>query len=451
MFDFDEKTDAADPANLPAVIDQLGRAFEEFKSKNETEIKEIKAGIKAAPADMGKVEEALTKLHAAKDAMELKLAGEVKARQQLEALLTRPGLGHNGGPALDEAEKQFKSFHAMLKAGTSLDAQAYADYRKSFGPMLRKAEKAISAEEHKALSIGVDPDGGYIVPPDISGRIVTRIFETSPMRSVASVQVIGTDALEGLRDTDEMASGGWVAETANRPETNTAQFAKWRIPVFELFAQPAATQSLLDDNNVDVEGWLAMKVADRLTRVENTAFITGDGVNKPRGIAAYPTAATHDATRPWGTFEHVNTGANGAFLTTAVQADCLFDLIGAFKDAYLANAGWMTRREAITAVRKMKEATTNAYIWQPGLERGRPQQLLGFPVTIAQDMPALGTGSLSMAFGDFREAYQIVDRAGFRTLRDPYTAKPYVRFYTTRRVGGGALQFEAVKFIRFSA
>lgn len=450
LSNYEEKNGTPDAADLPAIIGNLGKAFEEFKSRNEVELKEIKAGVKAAPADLGKIEDALTKLHAAKDAIELKLAGEEKARKQLETLLSRPGFGHNGGPALDDAEKELKSFNAALKPDAAkADAESYAAYRKGFSAFMRKDSRAFTPEEAKALQVGVDPDGGYVVPPTISARIVTRVFETSPMRALASVETIGTDKLEGLRDTDEAASGGWVAETAARTETNTPQIAKWAIPVFEVFAQPAATQQFLDDNTVDGEAWLGRKVADRLTRVENAAFIVGDGINKPRGIAAYPTAATADATRPWGTFEHVNTGANGAFLTTAVQADCLLDLIGAFKDAYLANASWLTRREVITAIRKMKEATTNAYIWQPGLERGRPQQLLGFPVTIAQDMPTLGTGSLSAAFGDFREAYQIVDRAGFRTLRDPYTAKPYVRFYTTRRVGGGALQFEAVKFLRF--
>jgi HK97 family phage major capsid protein len=207
---------------------------------------------------------------------------------------------------------------------------------------------------------------------------------------------------------------------------------------------------LLDDAVLDIEAWLAAKVADRLTRVENTAFITGNGVNKPRGIADYPTAATGDDSRAWGTFEHVATANNGNF-PSSNPADTLFDLVGKFKDAYLANATWLTRREVITLVRKFKESTTNGYLWQPGLQQGRPQTLLGFPVAIAQDMPALATDSLSLAFGDFREAYQIVDRAGFRVLRDPFTAKPYVRFYTTRRTGGGAVQFEAVKFVKFGS
>lgn len=449
MSGFETKTEGtADPAALPKIIGDLGRAFEEFKSKNEHEIKELKAGIKAAPADLSKVEEALTKLHAAKDAIELKIAGQEKAQKQIESLLSRPGFGHNGGPALD-AEKELKAFNAARgQSASPVDPESYDAYRKGFRVFMRKDARAFTPEEAKALQVGVDPDGGYVVPADTAGRIVTRVFETSPMRSIASVATIGTDKLEGLRDTDEAASGGWVAETEARPETGTPQLGKWQIPVFELFAQPAATQQFLDDNVVDGEGWLANKVADRLSRVENAAFVTGNGVNKPFGIAAYPTAATNDAWRAWGTFEHLNTGVNAAF-AASTPADLLFDVVGAVKDAYLANAGWLTRREVITLVRKFKESTTNAYIWQPGLQQGRPQTLLGFPVTIAQDMPALGNGSLSMAFGDFREAYQIVDRAGFRTLRDPYTAKPYVRFYTTRRVGGGAVQFEAVKFVRF--
>ena len=159
--------------------------------------------------------------------------------------------------------------------------------------------------------------------------------------------------------------------------------------------------------------------------------------------------ATADSARTWGQLEHVLSGASADFAASN-PADKLFDLVGAFKDQYLQNARWVTRREVMTKVRKFKESTTNAYIWQPGLQQGQPQLLLGFPVTIAQDMPTLAADSLSMAFGDFR-GYQIVDRIGIRTLRDPYTAKPYVKFYTTARVGGGVVDFEAIKFIKFNS
>jgi HK97 family phage major capsid protein len=436
---------------LPAIIDKLGRAFEEFKSKVETEQREIKAGIKAAPVDLTKVEETLNNLQEAKAAIEARLDAEQKFRVEIEKKLGRPGMGHNGGPSIED---EVKGFRLGLRPGQSIEADGYEAYKGAFGAFLRKNAQVLGAEEVKALSVGSDADGGYLVPADMSGRIVTRVFETSPIRQIASVQSISTDALEGVRDTDEAASGGWVSETGTRAATGTPQVGKWRIPVHEMFAMPEATQQMLDDAAVDIEAWLGRKVADRLTRVENAAFVVGDGVGKPRGLAAYPTAATGDGTRPWGTLEHINTGADGGFLgttsATASPANVLYDLVGAFKDAYLQNARWVTRREVITAIRKFK-LTDGQFIWQPGLILGQPQTILGYPVTIAQDMPALGTASLSMAFGNFAEGYQIVDRQGFRVLRDPFTNKPFVRFYTTRRVGGGVIQFEAIKFLRFAA
>jgi len=439
--------------DVTALVTDLGKAFEEFKSTHEREIKEIKA--KGSPdavttEKLSKIDDALAKLSEAKDAME-------RRADDLEKKLNRPGAG--GGEAGEKREAEVKAFNASLKsfagmygrpAPAEVAGEAYDDYRKGFNAFVRGGDRSFGDAERKAMSVGSDPDGGYLVPADMSGRIVTRVFETSPMRQVASVQVIGTDALEGMVDRNEASSGGWVGETQPRPTTGTPQIGKWRIPVYELFAQPEATQQLLDDANVSVEAWLAGKVADKLTRVENAAFVVGDGANKPRGLFAYDTAATADDARAWGTFEHIATGANGGFAASN-PADKLFDLLGAFKDAYLGNARWVTRREVITLIRKFKESTTGNYLWQPGLQQGQPQTILGYPVTIAQDVPALAAGSLSLGFGDVRETYQIVDRQGFRVLRDPYTNKPFVRFYTTRRVGGGAVQFEAFKFLKFTA
>jgi HK97 family phage major capsid protein len=206
---------------------------------------------------------------------------------------------------------------------------------------------------------------------------------------------------------------------------------------------------MLDDSSLDVEAWLADKLADRFSRLENAAFVLGDGTSQPRGFLTYPTAAITDAARPWGTLEHFGTGVNGDF-APASPADVLMDITTALKAGHLANAGWVTRRSVIARIRKFKESTTNAYLWQPGLQQGQPQTLLGFPVTLAEEMPALAAGSLSLAFGDFREGYQIVDRVGVRTLRDPFTAKPFVKFYTTKRVGGGVVNFDAIKLIRFA-
>lgn len=439
---------------ITETIDALGRAFEEFKSANDANLKNRDV---VTEEKLARLNTALDAAQAAKDAFEAKQAALVQRQDDLEKRMNRPGFGHNSG-ADAAVEAELKSFNTSLKSFAGLyqrpvPTEATADdltvYKKGFNKFVRGGERAFSDEaERKAMSVGSDPDGGYLVTPDVSGRIVTRVFETTPMRQIADVQVISTDALEGIEDKDEAASGGWVAESGTRGTTGTPQLAKWRIPVHEMFAQPYATQQLLDDAVVDVEAWLATKVGDKLSRVQNDAYLNGTGVGQPRGLTTYTTAATADATRTWGQFEHVATGVSADF-AASTPADILFDLIQAFKDAYLANARWMTRREVIGKIRKFKESTTNAYMWQPGLQQGQPQVILGYPVTVSQDMPALAGSSLSLAFGDFKQAYQIVDRQGFRTLRDPYTNKPFVQFYTTARTGGAAIQFECVKFIKF--
>ena len=437
---------------VKGLIKQQGEAWEAFKgtmAELEGQVKKLGSADALTEQKLAKIDEALGKAAEAKDALEARLLAAEKK-------LGRPGMGHNGGPDMDA---EVKSFNALAAAAASVkgrpvpapvDADGVAAYKQGFRAFLRKDERALGQDEVKALQVGSDPDGGYLVPADMTGRIIAKVFETSPMRSICNVVQISTDALEGIADTNEFSSGGWVSETGTRSETNTAQLGKWRIPVWELYVEPRATQQLLDDAALDIEGWMTAKIADKLSRVQNAAFVNADGVNKPRGLTSYTTAATADSSRSWGTLEHIATANNGAF-PTSNPADKLFDLVGAFKDQFLANARWLTTREVMTAVRKFKESTTNGYIWQPGLQQGQPQQLLGYPVTIAQDMPALATDSLSMAFGDFNEAYQIVDRIGIRTLRDPYTAKPYVKFYTTVRVGGGVVNFEAVKFIKFGS
>ncbi len=440
-----------DVTEIKGLIEAQGKTFEEFKKVND----EVQASVKKlGSADtlleekLEKLGESLDKLDAAKTALEKAQTARI---DDLEKRLNRP----RGGD--DDAEaKAVDAFNLDRKAAAlasgrpqpaSIDAAQFAAYREVHVKYLRSGKEMLDADEFKAMSVGIDSDGGYLVTPDTSGRIVRKVFDLSPIRQIAAVQAIGTDALEGISDTGE-AGVGWVSETGTRAVTSTPQIGKWRIPVEEMYAMPEATQKLLDDANVDVEAWLADKVAERLARLEGTAFVTGDGVGKPRGFTTYTTSATGDSTRTWGTLEHVNTGQASAFATSN-GGDVLFDVVGAFKDPYLNGARWVTRREVVTAVRKLKESTTNAYMWQPGLQQGQPQMLLGFPVTIAQDMPALASGSLSMALGNFGIGYQVVDRQGIRVLRDPFTNKPYVRFYTTRRVGGDVVQFEAIKFVRF--
>jgi HK97 family phage major capsid protein len=220
--------------------------------------------------------------------------------------------------------------------------------------------------------------------------------------------------------------------------------AKIRIPVHEIYAKSRATQKLLDDAKIDVESWLASKVATAMLVKENHAFINGDGNGKPRGLLSYPTVAGDDV--EWGKLEHVLSGEDGAF----IDGDVLIDVSSRLKPGYLDGAVWLMSRTAQMAVRKLKDKVTGSYLWQPALLSGAPNTLLGHPVVVADDMPAFAKGSLSVAFGNFQHAYQIVDHSGMHVLRDPYSAKPYVEFYTTRRVGGDVVNFEAVKLIKFS-
>lgn len=434
-----------DLSELKKAIESQGIAWEEFKKANDALIKG-----KAEGKAVGDLEQKVALISADLDKL-----GEAKSKlEETLVKLQRSGLGS------DETDKdvklEVKSFNEMRRANAQagasvveLDADGVAAYKSAFWTLLRKGNMAaLSSEEQKALQAGVDSDGGYLLPAPTAGRIVKKIYELSPIRAISNVMQISTDALEGVADLDE-ASFGWVAETGARTTTNTPTVGKYRIEAAEMYAAPKATQKLLDDAAVDVESWLAAKVADKFARVEGAAFITGTGVGQPRGFSTYTTAATADATRTWGQLEHVKTGANGAFHTTG--ADPLFDLIAAFKPAYLQNAKWVTLRSVVAAIRKFKTSTTSEYIWQPGLQAGQPDKLLGYPVVLAQDMPAIATDSLSMALGDFAEGYQVVDRIGVRTLRDPYTDKPYVVFYSTKRVGGGVVNFEAIKFIKFSA
>lgn len=427
--------------NLKQVIDNLGKAFEEFKSTNEAQMAELKKGQKDPL-----LEEKLTKLSARIDELQAQ-------KDELEKKFNRPSFG---GAANDDEAKGLVIFNREIKAfaqekGRSqpvdVTVDEYRAYKTAFVNVLRKGGQQMTDAERKALSVGSDADGGYLVPADVSGRIVTRLFDLSPIRSIASVQTISSDRLEGIEDTDE-ASAGWVGETGTRSDTNTPKVGKYEIPAYEMYAQPKATQKLLDDAAVDVEAWLSGKVTDKFARTEGAAFVNGNGVEKPRGFTSYSTAATADSSRAWGTLEHVKTGVNADFAASN-PADHLFDLEAAFKPGYLADASWVTRRSVLVKVRKFKGSDNN-YLWQPGLAAGKPATLIGYPIVMAEDMPTLAAGSLSMALGNFKLGYQIVDRLGIRVLRDPFTDKPFVKFYTTKRTGGAVVNFETIKFINFS-
>lgn len=452
---------------LKETLDKLGTAFGEYKSEMDKVIAKsnpdtLKATIGAEVKDilqkskLDNIQQTLDDLTGKRDDLEKRIKLEKEERENLERKFNL--LRVQGDKPLDDKEEKARvDFNVQVKShaikmGRSQPAdfniEEYRAYKNAVNAYFRKGQQMLTSEEVKAMQVGIDSDGGYLVYADLTGRIVTRLFDLSPIRGIANVQVIGSDALEGVEDLNE-ADAGWVGEVAARTETNTPGLGKYRIEAMEMYAKPKASQKLLDDSSVDIENWLGMKVADKFGRLEGAAFVAGATPTRPRGFTSYTTVATADASRAWGQLEHVKTGANGTFHTT--QADPLFDLISAFKPGYLAQANWVTRRSVMNLIRKFKTTTTLEYIWQPGLQLGQPDRLLGYPIVMAEDMPTLATGSNSMALGNFQLGYQIVDRLGVRVLRDPYTDKPFVQFYTIKRTGGAVVQFEAIKFINFAS
>lgn len=387
-------------------IDAVASAFEEFKKLNDKALQELKTkGFESA-----ETKQAVERANAEID----RLNAEVKA--------TRAAMNRGGTAAQDQGNQ-----------GEEAKARKAA-----FLKFARKGEGALSVEEVKALSTGSDPDGGYLVTPEMSSEIVKKVYESSPMRQLASVVSISSNQFEIIEDLGEF-DASWVGETGTRSESNTSELKKLVLPVHEIFAKPKATQQMLDDAGLNVEAWIAEKVSDKFARSEATAFISGNGVGKPRGILSYASGTTG-----WNDLQQVVSGSAAAF-----TADGLLDLVYSLKAPYKANAKFLMKRASVAAVRKLKDSQ-NQYLWAPGIEAGQPDMLLGFGIVEADDMEAIAANALVAAFGDFKAGYQIVDRIGIRTLRDPFSSKPYVEFYTTKRVGGGVKNFEAIKIQKLS-
>ena len=295
---------------------------------------------------------------------------------------------------------------------------------------------------------GVTPqDGGYAVPREIDAVIDGLLKLVSPIRQIANVVKVGSAGYRKLVTQNGVASG-WVAENAARPETTSPVFNEV-VPSFgELYANPSATQAMLDDAAFDVEGWLAREIAVEFAKAEGTAFVSGSGTNRPKGFLTAPATTAADGARPFGTLQFLATGAAGAF--AANPQDKLVDLIHSLKAPYRQGAVWVMNAATLAMIRKFK-ATDGTFLFQPGLAAGHPNLLMGYPVIEAADMPDVAANSTSVAFGNFREGYLIAERTETSVLRDPFTNKPYVNFYATKRIGGTVSNSEAIKLLRFAA
>jgi HK97 family phage major capsid protein len=335
----------------------------------------------------------------------------------------------------------------------SAEMQAYA---KAFNTFFRKGEDApgvggkyaLSELEVKAaLTANSNPDGGFTVTPEIDSAIDEVLKEVSPMRRLANVIRVGTNEYKKLVNQHGTASG-WVGETESRPSTLASQLSEVKFPVFEIYAMPAASQGLLDDSSIDIAAWISSEVELEFAFQEGLAFTSGNGVNRPRGILGYNNVA--DSSYSWGNVGFIASGASGAFVAAPNGDRVLIDTYFALKSAYRRNATWLMNRKTQGEVRKLKSSDGDPLIQMSLMRDGMVELMLGRPVEEMPDMPDIGANTFSIAIGDFRRAYNVIDRQGTRVLRDPYSAKPYVLFYTTKRVGGGIANFEALKLIRFS-
>lgn len=401
---------------LKETIQALGKAFDAFKAENDARLKEIEKKGAADPLLTEKV-----------DKINADIAQISALKKQLDTLETAVAQGQFPGGGKNELDR------------------VKAQHKDAFAKFFRKgAEGGLRDLEVQAgLSTLSDPDGGFLVPEDYEQAIDRVALSVSAMRRLATVRTIGTDTYKKLVNQGG-ASAGWVGEKGARAETNTPTLTEIAINTKEIYAMPAATQTLLDDSRVDIAGWLADEVSIEFSEQESEAFINGNGVEQPKGIAAYAMAA--NSSYVWGKVGYITSG-NASLVN---DLDKLIDLQHSLKPVYRNGAAWLMNDATLATIRKMKDGDGN-YIWVPGLKDGAPDTLLGKPVEIDDNVDDIGTGKYPIFFANFKRAYLIIDRQGVRVLRDPYTTKPYVLFYTTKRVGGGIVMYEAIKALKVSA
>jgi HK97 family phage major capsid protein len=405
--------DAASSLDVVDAFDEFMQAFEAFKATNDQRLAEIENRMSADVVTVEKM-----------DRINRALDEHKRAVDTLVLKSRRPSLGLESGGAKSVQSFEHKAaFEAYVRGG---------------------AEDGLRRIEQKALSVGVGADGGYLVPEETEREIGRRLAAASPIRAISGVrQMSGNVYKKPFAITGAVV--GWVGETDSRTQTTSPTLAELEFPAMELYAMPAATATLLDDSAVNIDEWIAQEVETAFATQEGTAFVTGDGDKKPTGFLSYTKVA--EASWAWTKIGYILTGVSGAF-PASDPSDVLVDVVYALKSGYRQNAQWVMNRKTQSAIRKLKDADGN-YIWQPAAIAGGTASLMNFPIAESEDMPDIGANNYAIAFGDFGHGYLIVDRIGVRVLRDPYSAKPYVLFYTTKRVGGGVQDFDAIKLLKF--
>jgi len=390
------KADTSDPK---AMIKALNEAFDEFKKANDEKLK--------AKADDTVLNEKVERINAS--------IGEFQS-------------------VIDELNAKL----AAAEMGAGKNRVEDREYTDAFNAHFRKGNVAA------ALNKGAADEGGYLAPVEWDRSIIDQLITVSPMRQIAQVQTISTAGFKKLFNLRGTGSG-WVGETASRPQTNTPEFGEMTFAPGEIYANPAATQQMLDDSAINLEQWLAGEVETEFAYQEGIAYVSGNGTNKPYGFLTFVTGAANAAVNPLGPI-----AATTAAGQTAITTDELIDLVYSLPQEMSQNARFVMNRSTLARVRKLKDGDGN-YIWQPSYQAGEPSQLLANPITEMAAMPNVAAGAVPIAFGDFRRGYLIIDRTGVRVLRDPYTNKPYVMFYTTKRVGGGVQDPQAIKALKMAA
>ncbi|ETX26562.1 phage major capsid protein [Roseivivax isoporae] len=393
----------ADATNPAQVLASLNKAFEEFKNTQAEKDKELKAKF-----------------------------DDVVTTEKFERVNTEVGALQ---AAIDEANAKLA---AIAMQGSGPGVVKDAEYTDAFRAHFCKGDV------QAALRKGADDEGGYLAPVEWDRTITDKLIEVSPMRQIASTQSISKTAFTKLFNLRGTGSG-WVGEEAARPESSTPTFGEMTITPGEIYANPGATQGMLDDAEVDLEAWIAGEVETEFAKQEGLAFVAGNGTNKPNGFLTYATGAANAAANPLGAIEVITAAA-----TAAVTEDELLDLVYAVPSSYTQEARFTMNRTTMGVIRKLRDSD-GRQLWQPSSQAGQPSQLLAYPVTELPDMPDMAAGAMPIAFGNFRRGYLIVDRAGVRVLRDPFTAKPKVLFYTTKRVGGAVTDPQGLKVLQQAA
>lgn len=423
---------------------ELKKKIEEIQSlaaegqRKHTEVLEGKAD----KTTVDKIAEEFAKLSEIAQKNVLEVEAEKKAREELELAISK--MGANGsGAEVKSSPEYIAEFTNYLRYKTNVSPEQQEAEFKNLVKMANPYATDRDIQQAKALLVGSNPDGGYFVPVQQNMNIVKRLFETSPMRSVAEVLSCSTEAMEFYLDDDEFSSG-WVAETDTRSETDTSKIGSVEIAVNEQYAEPKATQKMLDDAMFNVEAWINGKISDKFARAENNAFINGTGVKQPKGILTYA---------DWTTLGSYQRNALETRSTAAVSEFDGNDFIDLKSDLLAGYRGtWGMNSKTWAEVLKLQDEN-GQYLLNPAMlfSGAVGMQLLGAPVLLMDDLPAVADGAVPVIYGDFREGYKILDKIGIRLIRDPYTTKGYVKFYTTKRTGGGVVNFQAIKRLKITA